>query len=282
MRVALIAVCSAKGSPGVTVAALAFTLTWRRRLLLAECDPAGGDIAAGYLREVPLDGRGLGPLTASLARGRLAQDLWGQLVDLAPAPRTARTRLLLPGLSDPAQALPWVEQPAGGGPTGWAQLAQLLRALETSSGGGYDALVDCGRLCAPGAPTALLAAADAVLLVLRPTLPAVRAAAVALPSLARPGGVPVGLVTVGAGGYSGRDLTAALGAPVVGWLPDDPRTATALSSGGKAHDGRMLRFAARVETEVGRMVAAARAARNGHTRPPVGAPEPVPEARSVR
>ena len=82
---ALIALCSAKGSPGVTVTALAFTLTWTRRpVILAECDPAGGDIAAGYLREVQLDGRGLGQLTASLHRGHLAEDSGDQLVDLAP------------------------------------------------------------------------------------------------------------------------------------------------------------------------------------------------------
>src|SRR5204862_7128356 len=77
-RMALIVLCSAKAAPGVTVTALAFTLTWNRPLILAECDPAGGDIAAGYLREVRLDGRGLGRLTASLGRRRLAEDLWTQ------------------------------------------------------------------------------------------------------------------------------------------------------------------------------------------------------------
>src|SRR5439155_27369568 len=87
-------------SAGVTVTALAFTLTWNRRVILAECDPAGGDIAAGYLREVNLDGRGLGRLTASLARRRLAEDLWTQMVDLAPAERTAMTRLMLPVTCD--------------------------------------------------------------------------------------------------------------------------------------------------------------------------------------
>src|SRR5262249_45618453 len=133
--------------PGVTVTSLAFTLTWRRRLLLAECDPAGGDIPAGYLREVPLEGRGLGRLTPSLARGRLSQDVPAQLVDLAPAPRTAGTRLLLPGLTDPAQAGLWAEQAAPGQPTGWEQLAQLLRAMESGQGG-FDTIVDCGRLYA--------------------------------------------------------------------------------------------------------------------------------------
>ena len=67
---ALVATCSAKRSPGVTVTCLAFTLSWTRRTILAECDPAGGDIAAGYLREVPLGDRGLAQLTASAHRVR--------------------------------------------------------------------------------------------------------------------------------------------------------------------------------------------------------------------
>jgi len=137
---ALIILCSAK-SAGVTVTALAFTLTWNRRVILAECDPAGGDIAAGYLREVRLDGHGLGRLTASLARRRLAEDLWTQMVDLAPAERTAMTRLMLPGLSDPAQAAAWAERGTLGQPSGWEQLAALLRSAEGSSSG-YDVIVD--------------------------------------------------------------------------------------------------------------------------------------------
>ena len=51
----LIALTSAKGSPGVTTAALAVALTWPlgspgSRVLLLDADMAGGDIAAGYLR----------------------------------------------------------------------------------------------------------------------------------------------------------------------------------------------------------------------------------------
>src|SRR5689334_8610835 len=201
---ALIVLCSAKGAPGVTVTALAFTLTWNRRIILAECDSAGGDIAAGYLREVRLDGRGLGRLTASLARRRLAEDLWMQLVDLAPAERTAMTRLMLPGLSDPAQGAAWTERRTPGLPSGWEQLASLLRSVEGSSAG-YDVIVDYGRLSTANAPTPLLTAADAVLLVLRPTLPAVRAAAIAVAGLTAPGGSPVGLVTVGNGAYGRKE-----------------------------------------------------------------------------
>lgn len=39
---AVLALTSAKGAPGVSTAALAMTLLWPRAALLAECDPAGG------------------------------------------------------------------------------------------------------------------------------------------------------------------------------------------------------------------------------------------------
>ena len=42
---ALVALASAKGSPGVTTASLVFGALWPRQVLLAECDPAGSDVA---------------------------------------------------------------------------------------------------------------------------------------------------------------------------------------------------------------------------------------------
>src|SRR5260370_29129782 len=41
---ALIAVAADKGAPGVTTASVALAAVWPRPVLLAECDPAGGDI----------------------------------------------------------------------------------------------------------------------------------------------------------------------------------------------------------------------------------------------
>src|SRR2546430_4646896 len=140
-RFKLVAMCSAKGSPGVTVTALACILTWTGPLLLAECDPAGADIAAGYLRETRLDGRGLAKLTTSLHRGRLGEDLWGQLVDLAPGNDTGLTRLILPGLTDPAQAAGWTQPRTPGQPPGWVQLAHLFTAPDTAISG-YPVLAD--------------------------------------------------------------------------------------------------------------------------------------------
>ncbi len=45
--VSLYALVSPGGSPGCTTTALAVTLTWPQPVILAECDPAGGDILAG-------------------------------------------------------------------------------------------------------------------------------------------------------------------------------------------------------------------------------------------
>ena len=71
---AIIALVSAKGSPGVTTTALACALSWHRRLVLAECDPAGGSILAGYLGGA-LDGpRGIGELAVGRAARRQPGD----------------------------------------------------------------------------------------------------------------------------------------------------------------------------------------------------------------
>ena len=48
---ALIVLCSASGSPGVTTSALGLALTWTRPVLLVEADPTGGSaLLAGYFR----------------------------------------------------------------------------------------------------------------------------------------------------------------------------------------------------------------------------------------
>jgi hypothetical protein len=271
---ALIAVCSAKGSPGATVTALACTLTWTRPVILAECDPAGGDIAAGYLREVALGDRGLAQLAASLHRRRLAEDLWNQLVDLSPGVATAMTRLVLPGFTDPAQA--------AGIASGWDQLAQLFASLEDPAHG-FDVIADCGRLAVPYPPMPILAAADVVLVVLRLTLPSIRAAAIALSGLRRSGVQRIALVTVGDGAYAAKEVALELRATLAAALPADPATAAVLSEGGERSRGRLLRAAALAESDVWQLVTAARTA--GVAPPPLPALRPpavpVREVRSV-
>lgn len=57
---AVIALTSVKGAPGVSTTALLMTLLWPRAALLVECDPAGGSSAlAGWLRGGVDHARGL-------------------------------------------------------------------------------------------------------------------------------------------------------------------------------------------------------------------------------
>lgn len=252
---ALIALASAKGSPGVTVAGLAFTFSWAARTVLAECDPSGGSVLAGYLQGQVDAGRGLMPLAVaelrhSGANDRLEHEFWAQLVDLAPP---NRQRLLLPGLTDPAQS--------GTLAPLWNRFAGFFARIEYSDPG-YDVLVDCGRLAAPATPWPLLWAADAMLLVVRPTLPSISAAMPTLGAIRsqlneRTASLSsLGLLLVGPGPYSAAEVSNQLRTPVVCTLPDDRKTAEVLSTGGDVRHSRpLLRAAASAEGPIRELIA---------------------------
>ncbi len=226
----LIALCSAKGAPGVTTSGLALTLCWPRRAVLAECDPAGGDVLAGYGR-AQLSAGGLAELELAARRGGLAGQLDAHLVQLDA---TGRARLL-PGLADPATARH----------VDWDRLAAALTSVED---GAVDVVADCGRLRAEHFPAAVARRAAAVVVVTGSTLRAVRAAAQAVAELRdqRVGLPPrvgalgaLGALVVGPGEpYGEREIAQALGIPVVGMLPRDARAAAVLSDGAPA--GRLF------------------------------------------
>jgi hypothetical protein len=213
---AVYAMLSAGGAPGVTTAALALTLSWPSQVVIAECDPSGGDILAGLLSGHLPATAGLLPLALEAGAGAEvpADILWRQLVELDEE----HNRLLLAGISDPRQSaalqssLPWI-----------AEALQGLRA---------DVLADCGRLDAVAAVRPVLSAASLAVLVLAPTLRQVSRAiprVEMLTNLMGPGRVV--LLTVGDGATSGRELAKTLGVPVAGHLPADPKTASVLSDG---------------------------------------------------
>jgi hypothetical protein len=245
----LIALTSAKGSPGVTATTLALTLTWASPVVMAECDPSGGSVLPGFLRGQLGSDRGLMPLAAAELRSeRLAVDFWRHLVDFDPP---GQQRLLLPGISEPAQA--------GSLEPIWGRLATFFAGLETRHR--YDVLADCGRLTTVHPPTPILYAADAVLLVIRPELPSISAAAAALRSLRTTlgehgsGADTLGLVLVGDGTYSGAEIGKQLGVPVVAELPTDERSARALSLGGTVrHSWPLLKRAAQVEPRLRELI----------------------------
>ena len=256
---ALIAVAADKGAPGVTTACLALAAVWPRPVLLAECDPAGGDLAC----RLPAAGGGqLDP-----GRGLLSLAVAGRR-GIGPGQILEHTQKLRGGL-DVLAGVVTAEQGAGlellWGPAG-AALAQLP---------GLDVIADCGRIGADGPHYDLLASAATVVLVTRDTLAEVvrlreRITAVTAALTARHRNVPVAVVVVAGnrrfhaaiaevgralGGVAGSGLTER-GAPglaggpggasrVIGGLAYDPPSAEALRGawGGRLNRSLLIRTA---------------------------------------
>ncbi len=217
----------------MTTAAIALALTWPGQVVVAECDPSGGDVLAGLLAGSVPGGRGL--MEHAIDAGRNTQaaaaSLAGQLVPLDDG----KTRMLLPGLTDPRQA--------AGLSTAWPTVAATLAAQSA------DVIADCGRLDAgPGQPLAILSAARTVAIVLRPTLRQVWSARSRVEMVTQlVGSTRVALLLTGPGTHSARDVAHALGVPVAAALPDDRRAAALLSDGTGARrylsSGPLLRSA---------------------------------------
>ncbi|MCP2325347.1 hypothetical protein HDA40_003854 [Hamadaea flava] len=262
-----LAIVSAKGSPGVSTFALAATLSVpsaaaatggtnaegpRGPVLLAECDPAGGSLLAGYLSryDLPTD-RGVLPLASAALRGSAVQELPGLLIDLD---NHKGERLALPGLTDPAQGASLA--PA------WAAIGEFLAALSRA---GWTVIADCGRLASGFPPWPLLRQADAVLLGVRPTsLATISPAVPALAQLRRELPVADGtlaLLPIG-GGISARELSRHLMAPVAAEVAWDTRTAAALGGKGRGRRrGALMRTAARAVQATQALIVSDRAAR---------------------
>lgn len=147
----LLALASAKGSPGVTTAAMLFAALWPRPSILIEADPAGGDVA---LRMPRADGE---PLDANpgllnlVAAGR--KSLYPELVR-QHAEQIVGGLDVLTGMTTPEQA---------SGLGQWGQLGTLFAELP-----GSDAVVDLGRIGADTPQNAILGAASAVVLLVDP------------------------------------------------------------------------------------------------------------------
>lgn len=203
---AVLAITQARSS-GATTTALALGRCWPRPVLVVEADPAGGDLAARY-----------GVATSP------------GLVDLAAAPGSHPA--VLAGVVQELGGVRVVVTPVGAEATQAAldALDAGARWLETV-GDDVDVIVDCGRLSLPPAPTpALIEAATAVLLVMRPTAPGVvslRQRVMSLPSTVRDRSVAV---LVGDRPYPPDEVAAVLGIPIAGVLADDPVAAAAFGS----------------------------------------------------
>lgn len=260
----LVAIGSAKGSPGVTtlVAALASRWPAHRRLLVAETDPAGGDLGARL-------GLGAGPGLVTLAADGRRQ-LTPQLVqaNCLPLPGPGTVQVLV-------------------GPVGAEQANAALAAMRgrlagALAGVGVDVVADCGRLD-PGSPALGLAqSADLVVMVARPDAPQLHHLASRVAALGL--SVPLALVVIGDRPYGLVEAAAAVGAEPLGTIAADARAAGLLAAGA-GHGSRLVRTSPLLRTA--RTVAGELVARLAAQPAPVvaeaaGEPEegaPAPAAR---
>ncbi len=207
----LVAMCSAKGSPGVTTLACVMGATWpaHRQVLIAELDPGGGDIAARFGLSTRV---GTTSFVLACRRAAAATSDTG-------TPLLQRHVQLLPG------GLPVLASPIGADAAGTLD-RELAATCDQFADSAVDVIADCGRLV----PTAdgqrgILRRADAVVLVCRHDVASLAQARWAAERLAEwvPG--MVSLVLRGAPRQRADEASALLGLDVLGIVPEDSAAA---------------------------------------------------------
>ncbi|MGH3305319.1 MAG: hypothetical protein ACRDOK_27375 [Streptosporangiaceae bacterium] len=217
------ALLSAGGSPGVTTAALALALTWPGPMLVAETDPSGGDVLAGLFAGHVPGNRGLLNVAYEATTIEAAA---AAVADQLVALDKDGTRSILPGLADPRHAATLNMT--------WHLLAGALAAQPV------DVLADCGRLDGGPGQEHILRVAGHIVLVLRPTLRQAAAARPRVDMITQLKGTLAGqvsLLVTGPGPAAPKELSRALGVPLLGTLPDDRKAALVLSDGAAARRG---------------------------------------------
>jgi hypothetical protein len=226
-----VSVCSAKASPGATTLACAIGAVWPadRRIVVAECDPAGGDLAARFnlsakrgMTSLALEAR-RSPITSQLDIDGHLQVLPGGLEVLAGPTGAAASRAVD------------------------AQIAECLFRMRSVSGqdgstAAPDLVLDCGRI-QPGAAgqSEAFKASRYVLVVARPTIEAVASTRWIAEQLNDSRNRPrldddpaerrdsdAGLVLVGEGPVPASQAEDAIGLPLLAVLPEDHVAAAAL------------------------------------------------------
>lgn len=244
---AVIALCSAAGAPGVTTTAVGLAMCWPRPVLLVEADPRGtSTILSGFFQgareyDAGLVELALSPLEISDALRDTVRPLAGEVTFLAGT----RSHAQAVGLKDL-----------------WGRLSEALDDLETT---GQDVIVDAGALGFPGSPEALLALADLTLVVTRTHLPALFATRSWTEALHRnaPSWQHPGLLLIGEGQpYSARETAKLLGLPVVASIADDAEAAAVYHRGAPAPrkfaQGRFIRSLRAAVDAIGHTVNARR------------------------
>lgn len=210
----LVAVCSLKGSPGVTTLAIALAARWPggARRVLVECDPSGGDVAARFsLAASP----GLVSLAAAMRRGsdpallwRHTQRLPGGLAVISAHPGADQTHVALTAL---------VSDTAPG------EESVIVQAARDP---GVVVIADCGRADSTSPALPLIRAAEVMLLVSRTHADDLAHLVTRLETVGRWSARPA-LVLTG-DGYGTADITRELGVPALARIPEDRRGAAVL------------------------------------------------------
>ena len=180
-------------------------------------------MAAGFLAGRVTQDRGLMSWAAESRRSDAASQVIAVARNATEVP-DLQDAWLLPGFSAALQSRSFTDEL-------WSRLGGALR--DSSRVHGRDVIADAGRLVDDAAPSALLQQADRVLLVVRPTVRSVHGARSAVDRLRRSLGdlSVVGLVVTRDGPYNGAEVASALELPLVGALPEDRRTADAITDG---------------------------------------------------
>ncbi|TMQ92740.1 hypothetical protein ETD83_26735 [Actinomadura soli] len=202
----------------MTTTALGLALTWPGRVLVAECDPMGRRVLPGYMADRMRESAGPGLLGLAMAaeadqHGPLALDEY-----VVPIVDDGRVELLH-GVRDPRHGIRLAPL--------WQRLAAAFAARDG------DVVADLGQVGGTDTPHELLGAADAVVMVLRPTLPQVDAATPRLDALKGLLGerAAIRLCLIADGAYRAAEVERALGVAVLAELPCSPSDARVLSDG---------------------------------------------------
>lgn len=222
----VIAMMSAKASPGVSTSVAALATQWPGPVLVVDADPQGGDLLAGWAGPWWVDASLTSERSvvsfATATRHLDAVPAASLAGHVQPVPELPQVRLLT-GVRDRSQA-------DAVGTTGWRRLAYAIR--DVSDDGEPDVLIDLGRHHPEATPWALAEEADVVLLALRPTLRHLRASLPLAEALT--GRLPagqLGAAVLASDADKASSISQTLELPLRMRLPDDAGTARYFSDG---------------------------------------------------
>ena len=213
-------ITSGKAAPGVSTASWALALSWPRPVILADCDPAGGDLAAGLLAGRVTQDRGLLSWSSQARRGTPALAAAGMLAAHAVEVPEHPNVWLLPGFTNMTQGYSFTDDV-------WQRLALALeRVLGSARSGRAGRHRPAGRGSGPAGRCC--GAADQVLVAVRPSVRSVHAAQDITQRLWHELGdvSKVSALVVGDGPYPAREVASALQLRLAGscrWTGGRPR-----------------------------------------------------------